>query len=191
MRKYENVKTLPPKNDWRGKINTRRKIFGIAKNLKIVHIGNDVWRFGKARKIKGKGLHSVIYGPNSQEYHTWNDDARNLAREYWNEYEDVYGRLDDIELSQRNNFQHDKVKIYILTSILDDRKNWCFDLTNIPKIGKLKVIYDNDTIKNIDFNGEFEKIEINKYFREIDGTRSKNPYRKKKVKPVGYRKMEK
>jgi hypothetical protein len=77
--------------------------------------------------------------------------------------------------------------MYILTSILDDRKSWCFDMTNAPEIGKLKVIYDNGTVKNIDFNGEFEKIEINKYSRNIDGTRSETPYRKKKVKPVEYR----
>jgi hypothetical protein len=83
MRKYENVRTLPPKNVWRNKkSNTRRKMFGIVKNLKIIHIGEDVWKIGKASQIKDKGLHCVIYGPNDHEYHIWNEDVRSMSGEY-------------------------------------------------------------------------------------------------------------
>jgi hypothetical protein len=52
------------------------------------------------------------------------------------------------------------VKIYILTSILDDRDNWVFYLKKIPAVGKLKVILENGTVKNIDFNGQFNPQEI-------------------------------
>jgi hypothetical protein len=48
-----------------------------------------------------------------------------------------------------------QVKIHILTSILDKKDNWCYDLSIIPKRDILKVIYDNGMVRNIEFDGVF------------------------------------
>jgi len=52
------------------------------------------------------------------------------------------------------------VKIYILTSILDNKDNWCFDPNQIPESGPLKVICENGTVKNIEFTGKFFPQEL-------------------------------
>ena len=80
-----------------------------------------------------------------------------------------------------------KVKVIIMTTILDQRENWCFDLKKIPEKGKLKVIYSNGTIKNIEFDGEFKRVEIfNKFY--LNYLPSGGGYHRK-VYPVAYRKM--
>jgi len=91
MRTYKGEIKLPPKNtayrkfyrDGSDEFTIRptgyykRNMIGIRRGLKIVHIGEDVWRIGKEKHIKGKGLHQVIYGPN-KEYHLWDEDVKNL-----------------------------------------------------------------------------------------------------------------
>lgn len=194
MRTYKGEIKLPPKNtayrkfyrDGSDEFTIRptgyykRNMIGIRRGLKIVHIGEDVWRIGKEKHIKGKGLHQVIYGPNNKEYHLWDEDVKNLRMKGetdWGE-EIFYG-------CHQNYADQAKVKIYILTSILDDRKNWCFDLTNIPELGYLKVIYNNGTIKNINFNGTFEKFIL----EEHDTSHYEYTWHYvRDITPVGYRK---
>ena len=125
--------------------------------LKQVHIGQDVWLFGKQKQVPGKGLHMVIYGPDQKEHHVWNREVEALCTEY-SEYEQEFIRSN---INRGGNCAiNSKVKIHILTSILDDQKNWCFDLTQIPEAGPLKVIFDNGTVKNIDFKGDFLPEEL-------------------------------
>ena len=119
---------------------------GLAKGLKIVHIGNDVWKYGKISTIKGQ-LHQVVYGPERKEYHVWGKDVEAFKTHHTSN-------------RHGNDSANEKVKIYILTSILDKKENWCTDLKCIPRNGKLKVIYENGTVKNIDFNGTFEPAEL-------------------------------
>lgn len=143
--------TLPP-NNWRGKIrNKRRVVRKLPKGLSIVHIGDTIWSIGK---LNTKTNHRVIYSPDSKEYHLYGDDA---IRMNGLSYNDEY-----ILSNLRAN--HSQVKIYILTTILDSVDNWCFDLTKKPKIDEMvKVIYNNGTVKNIIFKGEFEQVLKQKY----------------------------
>jgi len=145
----------------------------LRRGLKQVHIGDDVWLIGKESNnafelaSKKSRLHQVIYGPNRKEYHVWDEDVVKLR----SEIKDEYGEL---VLGRNGNYaDHAKVKVYILTSILDKKENWCFDLKKIPPVGKLKVIYENGTVKNIDFEGKFVDAVIGRY--------------KSVKKPVAYR----
>lgn len=142
----------------------------LRKGLKQVHIGNDVWLCGRV-----KNNHMVIYGPNNKEYHVYNNDVKFICC-FENEY---YGYITPCVVNRHGNYAiHAKLKIYILTNILDNKENWCFDLSKIPNNGKLKVICENGTIKNIDFNGIFYPQElVSKRFR----------FTKNFVNIIGYR----
>ena len=133
----------------------------ISNKVVKCHIGTDVWCAGKiTHNYKGTSKqHFVIYGPNRAEY---NVEGFNLHTKF-----DVCrGRIDQA-----------KLKIYILTSILDNRNNWCFDLECIPTTDKLKVIYSNGTVRNIEFDGVFNNYDTGKaYWRG-----------KIYTKPVAYR----
>ena len=143
----------------------------LPKGLKKLNIGENVWYIGKEKVLKDERLHQVIYGPENKEYHIYNETVESLRGDYDKQHPDYAGEYFNRD---GNKADQAKVKIYILTSILDDRDNWCFDLNCIPERNKLKVIYSNGTIKNIDFDGEFKPVEISgDYHRE--------------VKPVGYR----
>jgi hypothetical protein len=149
---YKNI-TLPP-NNWCGKIrNKRRVVRKLPKGLSIVHIGGNIWSIGK---LNTKTNHRVIYSPDGKEYHLYGNDAIKLSIINFDWY--------DENIISKLRVNHSQVKIYILTNILDSVDNWCFDLSNKPKTGDtVKVIYDNGTIKNIVFSGEFEKIKKQKY----------------------------
>lgn len=136
----------------------------IPKGLKLIHIGEDVWKIGKQKLIDGK-LHQVIYGPDAHEYHLWGDEVKQFYGENFREDNNLYNR-------DNNYADQARVKVYILTSILDEDVNWCFDLSIIPDNGRLKVIYDNGTVKDVYFNGSF----VNNIIKGV-----------KKIKPVGYR----
>ena len=129
--------------------------------IKIVHIWGEVWRIGRSGFTNHEDwgqnvLHQVIYGPDNKEYHLWGDD-KILALES----ED--GRVD----RHGNKSDENKVKIFILTSILDKRINWQFDLNIKPEFGtKLKVVYNNGTIKNIEFSGIWEDINIKRGYKK-------------------------
>lgn len=156
--------------------------------LKQVHIGNDVWLVGRPNKTL---THIVIYAPDRKtEHHIdgYKEVMKLFNNGYHNdEYRHVCRNVNTIDVAS--------VKIYILTSILDDRNNWCFsilddrnnryfDLKNIPDIGYLKVIYDNGTVKNIEFNGIFEKQElISQRFVSVEYYIKSRKY----VNPVAYR----
>jgi hypothetical protein len=149
----------------------------LRRGLKQVHIGGHVWLIGKQRQTE-KGLHCVIYEPETyKEHHVWGKDVEDLCT-----VSDERDFDDDnvCHVNRHGNKSlNEKVKVFILTSILDERTNWCFDLNIPPDNGKLKVIYENGTIMNIDFQGVFEKADI-RYRWSKQTTR--------KVKPIGYRK---
>jgi len=145
----------------------------IRKGLKLIHIGNDVWRIGR-HKITGENKHQVIYGPDDKEYHLYGTDVDfvNTAGNFERRTEPNHtiwriNRSGNIVLEAR-------VKIYILTHILDQKENWCFDLSLIPSAGKLKVIYSNGTVKNIDFNGEFKDTFIRYRWADILSAEAKD-----------------
>ena len=128
----------------------------LHRGLKKVHIGEGVWLFGRQKHVKGKGMHMVVYGPDRKtEYHIWGEDVNDLV------IDDEYGN-DGYVNRDGNRAAESKVKIYILTTILDKRENWCFDLKMIPETGQLKVIYENGTVKNIEFSGVFESMQLKK-----------------------------
>jgi hypothetical protein len=176
MRKFERVHTEKGRNIWWTKPN---------KGLKKVNIGSNIWLYGRQKYIdtpdpsefKNKTiLHMVIYGPENKEYHVWGDDVKKLSSD------DDYGNNGNVN-RDGNTALEERVKVHILTSILDDSANWCFDLTKIPDVGKLKVIYDNGTVKNIDFDGVFSKIDVVDQFWK----NKLNIISKKEISPIGYR----
>ena len=135
--------------------NYRDKFHSLRKGLKKVNIGDDVWLCGKQSKTRN-GLHMVIYGPNNKEYHVYGDDVREMCTDY-----NEYGNKDYSNCNRHgNSVIHYKLKIYILTAILDKKENWEFDLRNIPENGSLKVICKNGMVRNIDFKGQFYPQEI-------------------------------
>lgn len=153
------------------------------KKLKYVHIGNDVWSCGAINQsyqnVRGR-LHMKIYGPNNKQYDVYDSDVKYITTEL-----DEDGYIKDGTINRSGNYAiQEKLKIYILTSILDKRENWTFDLNIIPQADKLKIIYDNGTVKNIDFNGVFEPVTITKNY--INGG-IKEPYNTKIIKPIAYR----
>lgn len=143
----------------------------LNRGLKKIHIGGEVWVYGRQSNVNGKA-HMVIYGPNRKEYHVWGSDVNDLCKTNDSWYYDEWGYGD----RNGNRAIESKVKIHVLTSILDERSNWCFDLKTTPKNGFLKVIYDNGTVKNIEFDGEFKKVEVKKSYGYTYS-----------IKPIGYR----
>lgn len=182
MRRYE--KEVPS-----GKTN-RHSFKVLNKGLKKVNIGEDVWLFGRQKYVKnpdGSGSeinHMVIYGPERKEYHVYGKEVHSLCgfhRGYYDE--EIPGSY----CNRDGNIAIESlVKIYILTSILDEKENWCFDLTIPPVADVVKVIYDNGTVKNIkDFNLEFIPTEISKKYESSFGYRES--YSAKTINPIGYR----
>lgn len=142
------------------------------KGVETIHLFNEVWRIGRLNTIKRtQKPHAVIYNPSDIEFHVYGKTAVNL-------YNDVNNRP-IIE----------KVKIFILTNILDNPGNWEYDLdNNQPKMGqKVKIIYDNGTIKkDVEFIGIWEDVEIQRNY----GIYKNLPNSAKKtIKPVCWRKL--
>ncbi len=167
----------------------RLKYMRLTKGLKKVHIGEDVWLIGKPKKIKDGRMHQVIYGPENKEYHLYDDVVKLLSTpdkpENGDGYKYHYDSNDGRVYCNRhgNTSLENKVKIYNLTEILDQKENWCFDLNTKPQIGKLKIIYHNGTVKNIEFDGEFKPEElISKRYKW-----SKDSVSQTFVKPIAYR----
>lgn len=185
-REYKKTTTYVTRN------GDLRKNVKVNKGLKIVHIGDDVWRVGRTNTVSDPTKkmvnveHCVIYGPNRKEYHVYGNDI-NLLRtptELNTSYKEDIG-------SYSNKDGNDKIeaslKVYIMTSILDERKNWIFDIKNIPQPGKLKVIYNNGTVKNIDFDGIFKSETIDKiHYYNVDEEHQEKTY-KKDIYPIGYK----
>lgn len=151
MRKYEKVVATGTRRN-----GEKYEVKVLNKGLKKVHIGNDVWLYGRQKHVPGKGLHMVIYGPNRKEYHVWGKDVTWLITDSDSDWYNSWGYGN----RQGNRGIQSKVKIYILTNILDKKENWCFDLTKIPESGNLKVMCENGTVKNIEFNGVFLPQEL-------------------------------
>lgn len=168
--------------------NYKQKNGSLRRGLKQVHIGSDVWVYGRQNQVPGKGLHMVIYGPDRKEHHVWGRDVQSLCTEYDEYYQDF---VRSNVVRQGNAAQQAAVKICILTSILDKRENWCFDLKSIPANGPLKVICQNGTVKNIQFEGEFHPQElVSKRYTWKDGMWNNMPaYSTREfVNVIGYRK---
>lgn len=170
MRRF--TETTNPGSRWEGK--------KAIKGLVLIHLFNEVWRIGRARHVPGKGLHSVIYSPEDKEYHVWGEDVKSFYPQHNDDFDLYYD-------SHVHRPDPAKVKIYILTTIMDDRDMWCFDLSIKPKVGKeVKVIYDNGTIQIKPFTGEWEPISI-PHNIHIDYEKYMTMKKPKKVKPVCFR----
>lgn len=173
MRQYKKEEVVYNRRWGRKELHT-----SLHKGLKQVHIGDSVWLFGKqsANPIS----HMVIYAPDRKtEHHVFGEAVKMLCEIKDSEW----GGYTHINVNRHGNQADESlVKIYILTSILDDRRNWCFDLKKIPENGKLKVIYSNGTVKNIDFTGDFNKISIGRKYSSVYIPNCRN------VSPVAYRK---
>lgn len=165
------------KDNYRSVYKNGKRIHG----LKQVHIGENTWFIGKV-----KNEHCVIYGPNKKQYHVYGEDILFLRTELENDsswavakrkYEGVDLKIGSYVNRQGNDTIEGNVKIYILTSILDNKENWCFDLNKIPDTKYLKVIYNTGQIKNIEFNGIFESVEV----------KTTNYNFKYKIHPIAYR----
>jgi len=129
-----------------------------------VHIGDDRYFLGKMQWInRNIGYHRILY-KNGKVFRDLLEETPLLEN-----------------LSHR-----DLLKIYILTNILDDVNKWEFDLNIIPNTETLKVIYNNGTVKNINFNGIFEPVEITKTFNNSNYHTETLPC-KATVRPVAYR----
>ncbi len=142
----------------------------MRRNLISVHIGEDIWTIGGKKSLKD-GLHAVIYGPNRKQFDVWREGVHFI-------------------FENGDRAVHSKLKIYILTHILDNKDNWCFDLSIIPDKGQLKVIYDNGTVRNIDFNGEFQPEEILSFSYNVGEEKKVVQYKDSNrfVNPIAYRK---
>jgi hypothetical protein len=178
MRQYE--KTITSKTRVQTQLN---------RGLKEVHIGDGVWLIGRQKVISGKGWHCVIYGPNRRtEHHLWGKDVEWLTES--NEWDNDSGTF---RPNRNGNLAiESKLKIFILTSILDDRDMWCFDLKKTPQPGKLKVIFSNGTVKNIDFDGTFRPAELvsKRFTWEMNNRYNVCPHSVLKfVGPVAYRRV--
>jgi hypothetical protein len=119
MRKYEDK---IGENKWGEDVTIRRR------GVNLIHLFNQVWRAGQLIRKKDKPAHLVIYSPEDAEFHVYGKEAE-----------------DFLSYSERNGewyVDKTKIKIYILTSILDAKENWSFDMTQFPGSGKqVKVIY--------------------------------------------------
>lgn len=156
------------------------RVFKNRKGVTEIHLFHETWRVGRLIDKKGKPLHTVIYSPDDKEYHVYGEDVRFLYSHDKNFFE-LY------EYGSSNRLNLGRVKIYILTSILDKKENWCFDLKEKPVIGYMtKVIFDNGTIISpYEFDGEWREIEIPKNYRigeKVIGSPSQ-----KKIKPFCYK----
>jgi hypothetical protein len=124
MRKYEDP---IGENKWGETIVERRR------GVNLIHLFNEVWRAGQLIHKKDKPAHLVIYSPEDVEFHVYGKEAE-----------------DFLSYSERNEkwyVDKTKIKIYILTSILDATENWSFDMTQFPGPGKsVKVIYSKGKI---------------------------------------------
>ena len=113
-RTYEKIETI------RG-----RRYKSLRKGLKKVNIGEDVWLCGKQNHLTKPGdsrpsYHMVIYGPNRKEYHVWGQDVYDICTDI-----NEWGEKDYSNCNRHGNSAiHNKLKIYILTHILDDKTNW-------------------------------------------------------------------
>jgi hypothetical protein len=139
------------------------------------HIGADCYSVGYMRCRKHEPDHRILY-KNGRVI----KDITLLDILPQEDYSYLYRRI-----ILHNLIHRDLMKIYILTNVLDDVNNWVFDLSIIPTTDTLKVIYDNGTVKNINFKGVFEPIEIDRTHNNTQQERIL-PY-KAIVKPIAYR----
>lgn len=157
--------------------------FENRKGVQKIHLFNKIWRIGRLNYMKTTNRpHCVIYSPDDKEYHVYDNEALNLRS--------VSYDFDDSEIIIAERSDLSKVKIYILSNILDDVKNWCDDLDIKPELGKtVKIIYNNGTIKNIKFNGKWEVFLNPKSYFSNNGEKivfDKKIF--KKISPVMWRK---
>ncbi len=128
-----------------------------------VHIGDDRYFLGK-----------YLYDKNTRKGH------RHLYKNG-----KIFKDIIEEDTILENLSHRDLLKIYILTNILDDVNNWELNLNIIPITETLKVIYDNGTVKNINFSGVFEQVKINRTHNNTQQERIL-PH-EATVRPVAYR----
>lgn len=118
------------------------------RGVKPFNLFKQTWKAGRLIEKKNTPAHLVIYGPDDKEYHVYGEEAK--ALQSYSEYDDEFF-LDKT-----------KLKIYVITSILDERQNWCFDMLKTPQLGKIKVIFEDVTIQWINFTGD-----LNNHRKEV------------------------
>lgn len=153
------------------------------KGVTIIHLFNKEWRVGRLNQMKDGRNHIVIYSPEDAEFDLYGEDVFKICddRSDSTKWESWLSwgppRIDQA-----------KAKIYILTSILDERENWCYDLNAKPmKDVSVKIVYHNGTIKRIKFSGEFENAEIDAKYYNTDGKQISDLTSKKEIKPVAWK----
>ena len=155
------------------------------RGVKCVHIGGERWTCGKRNTNyqNTNQSHMVVYGPDKKEHHLYDDAVKFVCTDL---FESRLKPSGDVSYCDRhgNVAIESNLKIFILTHILDDASNWCFDLAKVPATGKLKVIYDNGTVKNIDFDGEFKRENIKRVSSTYKGTAYSYT---KNINPIAYR----
>jgi len=159
------------------------RLYKDRKGVDVIHLFNKEWRVGRLTHMKHTNRpHCVIYSPDDKQYDVYDRDAENIRATRYDYYDD---QVVSLTRSDRP-----KTKIYILTNIMDKKENWETDLEKKPSINStVKVIYDNGTIKNITFTGEWEKLRIPRNTYLDDGTILKTDKQYfKNVTPVMYRK---
>lgn len=118
--------------------------FKDRRGVKTFNLFKQTWKAGRLVEKKGKPAHLVIYGPDDSEHHVYGENAKSLLS--YSEYDDEFF-LDKT-----------KLKIYVITSILDERDNWCFDMFKSPNSGRVKVVFEDCTIQWIEnFSGDWSK----------------------------------
>ena len=123
--------------------------FQFPKHCKKVHIGEDIWHITPKYWKNPTNVSTTIFSPDLEKHVISDTEIVNSL--YFS---------DRSSKTNPNSANLARVKVFILTSILDKRDKWVFDLTKIPTNGKLKVIFENGTVKMIDFNGVFYPQEL-------------------------------
>lgn len=190
------------------KIDNGRYIFNrLRRGLKAVHLFGETWRIGKQKFIetpphlrdihpREKISHCVIYGPDDKEYHLYGENVSfvtNTDPVYFPEYDwGGFGTAGQGLNRHGNCAIESKVKIYILSHILDDPKNWHrVDSKETVKPGRRKVICTNGTITEVDFDGEWKPLKIPRYSSRDRNDPNRKPYSTSTVYPYMFRKEKK
>jgi hypothetical protein len=114
------------------------------RGVKSFNLFNKTWKIGRFNQKKDSLPHVVIYGPEDEEYHAYGAEAESVRS--YSEYDEEFF------------IDKTKAKIYVLTSILDKRENWCFDLSKVPEPSiPVKVVFEDATIRWIgSFSGDWK-----------------------------------
>jgi hypothetical protein len=101
----------------------------IILGMTIIGKFRDILTWWYKDSYKDGRKHQVIYGPDNKEHHLYDADVTYINT---TAHENEYGEYTSPVNRHGNTAHLPKVKIYILTHILDQKENWCFDLNKKP-----------------------------------------------------------